>query len=128
MFVSGSSDVRYQALPRALAAASAFQGAASKLIYDVLMIKVNSYAKVGVRVSPPTLPIDGLPRSLDTKAICVSFLPTYLAIELTRSLFHITSGLMHCMVDFRASYDVNLTWCLRSAGSVAFLRVGFRSA
>ena len=45
MFVSGASDVRYQALPRALAAASAFQGAASKLIYDVLMIKVNLNVK-----------------------------------------------------------------------------------
>lgn len=41
VFMSGACDVRYQALPRALAGASAFQGAVSKLIYDVLMIKVN---------------------------------------------------------------------------------------
>ena len=41
MFVAGAGDARYQALPRALAGAAAFQTAVSKLVYDVLMIKAR---------------------------------------------------------------------------------------
>jgi len=37
--VAEAGDARYQALPRALAGAAAFQTAVSKLVYDVLMIK-----------------------------------------------------------------------------------------
>ena len=55
LFMSGAADERYQALPRALAGASAFQGAVSSLIYDVLMIKVgkcpNSHHFIGQNVA-----------------------------------------------------------------------------
>ena len=41
VFVAEAGDARYQALPRALAGAAAFQTAVSKLVYDVLMIKAR---------------------------------------------------------------------------------------
>ena len=41
LFISSAGDGRYQALPRALTGASAFQGAVNKLVYDILMIMVN---------------------------------------------------------------------------------------
>lgn len=41
VFISSASDIRYQALPRALTSASAFQKAVNKLVYDVLMIMVR---------------------------------------------------------------------------------------
>lgn len=41
VFISSASDIRYQALPRALTSASAFQKAVNRLVYDVLMIMVR---------------------------------------------------------------------------------------
>jgi hypothetical protein len=44
VFVAEAGDPRYQALPRALAGAAAFQTAVSKLVYDVLMIKARPFS------------------------------------------------------------------------------------
>ena len=51
VFVAEAGDARYQALPRTLAGAAAFQAAVSKLVYDVLMIKARAGSCMSGRLS-----------------------------------------------------------------------------